>query len=144
MASRAPGRPNPRATAWPIWPTRPTPVTRTTLPRNSGGMRHDLVDRRSAALREADRAVPLYDVHRALDALPVVFQGVVGPGDRAVGVREQREIETELLHVARMSFHPRRVDAARLDARCLELGHLVAHGGGVAVSAERGGCRVQD
>src|SRR5207249_10125821 len=66
---------------------------------------------------------------RALDALPVVFQGVVGPGDAAVGVREQREIETELLHVARVGFHPGRVDAERLDARCLELGHLVAHGG---------------
>src|SRR5438128_12514987 len=69
-------------------------------------MRHDRVDRRSAALREGDRAVPLHDVHRALDALPVVFQGVVGPGDPAVGVREQREIETELLHVARVASTP--------------------------------------
>src|SRR5438445_3006501 len=77
-------------------------------------MRHDLVDRRSAALREGDRAVPPHDAHRALDALPVVFQGVVGPGDRAVGVREQREIETELLHVARVGFHPGWVDAERL------------------------------
>src|SRR3989441_12951017 len=83
-------------------------------------------------------SVPLHHVHRALDALAVVFQRVVGPGDLAVGIREQREIETELLHVARVSFHAGGVDAERLDARTLEFGYLVAHGGELAVSA-RGG-----
>src|SRR5207249_1480332 len=58
--------------------------------------------------------------------------------------REQREIETELLHVARVGFHPGRVDAERLDARCLELGHLVAHGGELAVSAGGVVSRVED
>src|SRR5207248_6439258 len=99
MTSCAPARPNPRATAWPIWPTRPTPVTSATLPRKSGGMRDDLVHGRGAALCEGDRAMALHDVHRALDAHAVVFQRVVSPGDRAVGVREQGEIEPELLHV---------------------------------------------
>src|SRR2546427_1984468 len=38
------------------------------------------------------------------DALPIfVFQGVVGPGDHAVGVGEQGKIEVELLDVARRS-----------------------------------------
>src|SRR2546428_9064132 len=144
MTSCAPVRANPRATAWPIWPTRPTPVMSATLPRRSGGTPDDLIYGRSTALCEGDRAVPLHDVHRALDALPVVFQGVVGPGDHAVGVGEQREIETELLHVARVGFHPSRVDAERLDARCLELGHLVAHGGELAVSAGGVVTRVED
>src|SRR2546425_13196797 len=94
MTSCAPARPNPRATAWPIWPTRPTPVMSATLPRKSGGMHDDVVHGRGAALCEGDGAVPLHHVHRALDALAVVFQRVVGPSDLAVGVREQREIET--------------------------------------------------
>src|SRR3989442_8977869 len=135
MTSCAPVRPNPRATAWPIWPTRPTPVMSATLPRRSGGTPDDLIYGRSTALREGDRAVPLHDVHRALDALPVVFQGVVGPGDHAVGVGEQGKIEVELLDVARVALHAGGVDAERLDARASEPGHLVAHGGELAVSA---------
>src|SRR5207247_367128 len=135
MTSCAPARPNPRATAWPIWPTRPTPVMSATLPRKSGGMRDDLIHGRSAPPREDDGAVPLHDVHRALDALTVVFQRVVGAGDRAVGVREQGKVETELLHVARVRVHTGGIDAERLDARLLELGHLIAHGGELAVSA---------
>src|SRR5438309_839661 len=135
MTSCAPARPNPRATAWPIWPTRPTPVTSATLPRKSGGMRDDLVHGRGAALCEGDGAIPLHHVHRALDALAVVFQRAVGAGDRAVGVREQRKIEAKLLDVARVTLHTGGVDAEGLDARFLELGHLVAHGGELTVSA---------
>src|SRR2546428_10657643 len=144
MTSWAPARPNPRATAWPIWPTRPTPVTTATLPRSSGGIRDDLFHRRSAALREGDCAVPLHDIHRALDALTVVFQSVVGPGDRAVGVREQRKIEVELLDVARVALDAGGGDAERLDAPSLGLGHLVAHGGEVTGSAGGGVARIED
>src|SRR5467141_2941213 len=114
MTSCAPARPNPRATAWPIWPTRPTPVMSATLPRRSGGMPDDLVHGRSTALRECNGAVPLHDVHRALDALAVVFQRVVGPGDRTVGVGEQGKIEAKLLDVAGVALHTGGVDAERL------------------------------
>src|SRR6266446_2607767 len=83
-----------------------------TLPRKSGGMRDDLVHGRGAAPREGDRAVPLHDVHRALDALVVVLQRVVGPGDHAGGVHTER-----------------------LYASLLERRYLIAHGGELAVSA---------
>src|SRR6267378_2421672 len=106
-----------------------------TLPRKSGGTRDDLLHARGAALREGDRAVPLHDVHRALDALVVVLQRVVGPGDRAVGVREQGEVEPQLRHVARVGFHTGGVHTERLDAGRLELRHLIAHGGELTVSA---------
>src|SRR5882762_8324044 len=106
-----------------------------TLPRKSGGTRDDLLHARGAALREGDRAVPLHDVHRALDAPVVVLQRVVGPSDRAVGVREQGEVEPQLRHVARMGFHTGRVHTERLYAGLLERRYLIAHGGELAVSA---------
>src|SRR2546430_14177099 len=113
-----------------------------TLPRRSGGMRHDLVHGGRTALRERDRAVPLDDVHRALDALAVLFERVVGAGDRAVGVREQRGIEVELLHVALVGFHTGGVHTEPLDAGLLELRHPVAPGRGDAALAWRARCWV--
>src|SRR2546430_5109027 len=105
-----------------------------TLPRRSGGMRHDLVHGGRTALRERDRAVPLDDVHRALDALAVLFERVVGAGDRAVGVREQREIEVELLHVARVGFHTGGVHTQTPDVGLLEITPLSPPGGAMAAS----------
>src|SRR5512145_1725695 len=98
-SSFAPARPRPRATACPICPTRPTPVTSATLPWKSAGTtptvsrRDDGVHGRRAALGETHRAVPPDHVDRALKALAVGFQGVVGARDRALRVRQQREVE---------------------------------------------------
>src|SRR5258708_24396668 len=99
-----------------------------TLPRKSGGMRDDLVHGRGAAPREGDRAVPLHDVHRALDALVIVLQRVVGPGDHAVGVREQGEVEAQLRHIARVGFHTGGVSTARLYSSPLERRYFIPHG----------------
>src|ERR1051325_2931012 len=105
MTSCAPARATPVATAYPIWPTRPTPVTRATLPRRSGGTGDDLVDRRCAAPRECDPPVPAHDVHGALNPLVIVFERVVGARDRALRIGEQREIEAQLPHVTRVTLH---------------------------------------
>src|SRR6266550_5762894 len=141
-SSFAPARPKPRATAWPICPTRPTPVTRTTLPRRSAGT-DDVVHRRGAALRKPDRAIAADHVHRALNALPIVLQRVVRPGDRALRIGQQREIEAKLLDVALVTIHPRGVHSERLQLRCFELGDLIAHGGELAVSAGRVVARIE-
>src|SRR2546421_421026 len=111
---------------------------RTTLPRKSAGTasalppahpRDDLVGRRRAPLREGDRSVAGHDVDRALDALAVVFERVIRPGDRPVGIGQQGKIEAQLGGVRVVSVHPGGVHAEGLDAGSLELGHLVAHGG---------------
>src|SRR6266487_1172953 len=141
-SSFAPARPRPRATAWPICPTRPTPVTRTTFPRRSAGT-DDVVHRRGAALRKPDRAIAADHVHRALNALPIVLQRVVRPGDRALRIGQQREIEAKLLDVALVTVHPRGVHSERLHLRCFELGDLIAHGGELAVSAGRVVARIE-
>src|SRR5260370_146360 len=85
-ATPAPGRATRRATACPTWHPRPTPVTKATLPRKSGGMCHDVVHRRSAALCERDRAVALHQVDGPLHAFAVLLEGVVGARDRSLGV----------------------------------------------------------
>src|SRR5256886_3120492 len=139
MTSCAPARANPVATACPIWPTRPTPVTSATLPRKSGGTGDDLVNRRRASLREGDAPVPAHDVHAALDPLAVVLERVIGARDRSVRIGQQRKIESQLPDVASVGLHARGVHAERLHPRALELGHLIAHGGELAVSA---GCVV--
>src|SRR5438445_10060077 len=142
--SFAPARPSPWATAWPIWPTRPTPVTSATLPRKSGtnavspSPRHrgdDLGRRRRAPLCELDRPVRADDIHRSLNALPVFLQGVIRLRDRTVGVGEQREVEVHLRHVAGVAPHRRGADAEALNARLPEPLDLIAHGGELAVSA---------
>src|SRR5437879_2065367 len=137
MTSCAPARANPVATARPIWPTRPTPVTSATLPRKSGGTGDDLVDRRRAALRERDLPVPAHDVHGALDPFVIVLERVVGARDRTVRIGEQRKVEFQLPDVAGVALHAGGVHPERLDPGGLELGHLVAHGGELAVSAGR-------
>src|SRR6266576_1048411 len=133
-SSFAPARPKPRATAWPICPTRPTPVTRTTLPWKSGGT-DDVIHGRSATLGKADGAVAPNHVDRALDALAVVLQRVIRARDRALGVREQRKVETELLDVALVALDARGIHTERLHLGALKLGDLIAHGGELAVSA---------
>src|ERR1051325_172970 len=144
MTSCAPARATPVATAYPIWPTRPTPVTRATLPRRSGGTGDDLVDRRCAAPRECDPPVPAHDVHGALNPLVIVFERVVGARDRALRIGEQREIEAQLPHVTRVTLHAGGGHPERLDRGCLELGTLVAHSGELAVSAGRVVPRIED
>src|SRR5207302_10139697 len=74
MTSCAPARPNPTATACPIWPTPPTPVPSATLPPTTGRTGDDLVDRPCAALRARDRPVLAHDVDGALDPLAVVLE----------------------------------------------------------------------
>src|ERR1051326_5109122 len=135
-SSLAPARPRPRATAWPIWPTRPTPVTSATFPRRSTGT-DDVVDGRRPSLCEADGAVFADHVDGPLNALAVFLERVVRPGDRAVRIGQQREVEFEFVHVALMALDARRVDAERLHLSCGELFDLVAHGGELAVSAGR-------
>src|SRR5216117_1460232 len=135
-SSFAPARPRPRATAWPIWPTRPTPVTSTTLPCRSAGT-NDVVHGRGAALREAHGPVAADHVHRPLNPLAVVLEGMVRPRDRALGIREQREVEVKLLDVAAMTLQARGVHAQRLHVGRFEPGDLIAHGGELAVSAGR-------
>src|SRR6266699_5745901 len=101
-SSFAPARPRPRATACPICPTRPTPVTRATLPRKSAGNhgRDDVVHGRSAALSVAHRSVASNHVYRALDPAIIVFERAIRAGDRTVWIGEQRKVELHLLHVA--------------------------------------------
>src|SRR5437660_5369162 len=144
MTSCAPARANPVATAYPIWPTRPTPVTSATLPRKSGGTGDDLVDRRRASLREGDLPVPAHDVHAALDPLAVVLERVIAARDRAVRIGQQRKIESQLPDVAGVGVHARGVHAERLHPRSFELRHLVAHGGELAVSAGCVVARIED
>src|SRR5256885_14052925 len=81
----APARPRPRATACPIWPTRPTPVTSATLPLRLGGT-DDVIHRWRAALPEPHRPVPADHIHRPLDALDVVFERMVGARDHALRI----------------------------------------------------------
>src|SRR6266566_4593506 len=133
-SSFAPARPRPRATAWPICPTRPTPVTRTTFPRRSAGT-DDVVHRRGAALRKPDRAIAADHIHRALNALPIVLERIVRPGDRALRIGEQGKVELHLLDVAAMALDTRGVYAERLHPCGLELLDLIAHGGELTVSA---------
>src|SRR5260370_11455567 len=142
--SLAPARPNPQATACPIWPTRPTPVTSAILPPNSSGMGDDVIHVRGAAFGEADGAVALDHVDGALDGLPVVLQGMVGARDRAVGIREERKVEAELLDVGGVAGEPRGDFPERPDARLLVFRHLVAHGGEMAVSPRGGRAPVED
>src|SRR5437879_6721261 len=137
----APARPSPRATAYPIWPARPTPVTSAILPRRSAvtrlaaDCRDDVVDGRRAALREPHAPGAIDDVHRSLDAFAVVLQRVVGRGDLAVGVAQQRKVEAEGFRVLQVTLDPGRVDAEGPDVRLLELLDLIAHGGELTVSA---------
>src|SRR6266550_997165 len=133
-SSFAPARPRPRATAWPICPTRPTPVTSTTLPWRSAGT-DDVVDRRGAALREVHGTVAPDHVDGALNPPAVVLQRVVGSGDRALRIGQQRKVELHLVDVPAMAFDARGVYAERLHVRGLELVDLIAHGGELAVSA---------
>src|SRR2546425_2654940 len=130
----APARPKPRATAWPIWPTRPTPVMRATLPWRSAGT-DDVVHGRGAALREPDRSVPADDVDGPLDSLAVVLQRVVRAGDRTLGIGEERKVEPHLLDIAAMALDAGGVHAQRLHLGGCELGDLIAHGGELAGSA---------
>src|SRR6266853_6947289 len=130
--------------ALPIWPTRPTPVTSATLPRKSGGTGDDLVDRRRASLREGDLPVPAHDVHAALDALAVVLERVIGARDHAVRIGQQRKIESQFPDIAGVGLHACGVHAERLHPRSLELRHLVAHGGELAVSAGCVVARIED
>src|SRR5689334_8040586 len=141
-SSLAPARPRPRATAWPICPTRPTPVTSATLPRRSAGT-DDVVDRRGAALRKPDCAVAADHVHRALNAFAVILQRFVRTGDRALRIGQQREIETKLLDIALVAVDARGVHPERLHLCCFELGDLIAHGGELAVSAGRVVARIE-
>src|ERR1043166_9178354 len=91
-SSLAPARPRPRATAWPIWPTRPTPVTRATFPRRSTGT-DDVVDGRRPSLCEADGAVFADHVDGPLNALAVFLERVVRPADPPAGFGQGREVE---------------------------------------------------
>src|SRR6266576_359085 len=141
--SLAPARPSPRATACPICPTRPTPVTRATFPQRSAGT-DDVIHRGSTALREVHRAVAPDDVHGPLDTLAVVLQGVVRRRNRAVGIGEQRKIELEFLDVALVTVHACRVHAQRLHLGCVEFVDLIAHGGELAVSAGGVVARIED
>src|SRR5258705_9125234 len=135
-SSFAPARPRPRATAWPICPTRPTPVTRTTFPRRSAGT-DDVVHRRGAPLRKPHPAIAAAHVHRALNPLPLVLQRAVLPRDRALGVWQQREIEAKLLDVALVTVDAGGVHPQRLHLRRFGLGDLIAHGGELAVLTGR-------
>src|SRR5262245_64604588 len=105
-----------------------------TLPPRSAGT-DDVVHWWSAALREPHRAVAPDHVYRTLDSFAVVLERAIGARDGAVGIREQREVEAELLDVTLVAFHPGRVHPQRLDFGGSELGYLVAHGGELAVSA---------
>src|SRR6266550_1762405 len=141
-SSFAPARPRPRATAWPICPTRPTPVTSATFPRRSGGT-DDVVDRRCAALREAHRAVAADHIDGTLNARAVLFERIVRAGDRALRIGEQGKGELHLLDVAAMALDARGVYAERLHLCRLELLDLIAHGGELAVSAGRIVARIE-
>src|SRR5688572_15536551 len=127
-SSFAPARPRPRATAWPICPTRPTPVTSATLPCRSAGT-DDVVHGWSAALREPHGAVGPDHVHGALNPLAVLLERVIGAGNRALGIGEQRKVEPHLLDVPPMTVHARGVDPQRLNPGIAELADLIAHGG---------------
>src|SRR5437762_3474227 len=138
--------------ACPICPTRPTPVMRATLPRKSpatasalpaGHRGDDLVGRRRAPLREGDGSVAGHHVDGALNAVGVVLERVIRPGDRPVGIGQQGKIEAQLGGIAEVSVHPGGVHAEGLDAGSLELGHLVAHGGELAVSPRSVVARVE-
>src|SRR5256885_14113945 len=139
----APARPRRRARAWPIWRTRPTPVTSATLPLRLGGT-DDVIHRWRAALREPHRPVPADHVHRPLDALAVVFERMVGARDRALRIGEQRKIELHLVHVTLMALDGGRIYPERLDLSGVELGNLIAHGGELAVSAGSVIARIED
>src|SRR5437867_5435006 len=150
ITSFAPAAANPKATAWPICPTRATPVTSATLPRKSGGTARpvhggdDVGDRRRAPLGEPHRAIARDHVYRALDPRAVVFQGVIGTRDRALRIGQQRKVELHLFDVARVALDPRRIDAEGLNASGGECCQLVAHGGELAVSAGSVVARIKD
>src|SRR5512135_355067 len=138
--SRAPAAPRPAATAWPIWPTRPTPVTRATRPASSPATaarlhRGDhLFRRRRATLGEPHRAVPPHDVDGTGDPRAVQLDRVIRAGDGPVGIGQQREVEFHLLHILPVTVEIGGIHAEGLDPGSLELGHLIAHGGELAVS----------
>src|SRR5438477_128819 len=80
---------------------------------------------------------------RPPNAVGVVLERVIRPGDRPVGIGQQGKIEAQLGGVAEVSVHPGGVHAEGLDAGSLELGHLVAHGGELAVSPRSVVARVE-
>src|SRR2546422_229565 len=150
ITSFAPAAANPKATAWPICPTRATPVTSATLPRKSGGTAwrveslDDHLDGRRPARGERLRAIARDHVHRALDPRIIVLQGVIGARDRALRIRQQRKVKLHLCDVARVALHPRRIDPEGLNASGGECCQLVAHGGELAVSAGSVVARIKD
>src|SRR6266496_15130 len=152
----APARPKPRATAWPIWPTRPTPVMSATMPCRSsvpadlhgkvglitgvGRVGHG----RGATLRESDGSVPADDVDGPLNSFAIVLQRVVCAGDRPLGIGEERKVEPHLLDIAAMAVDAGGVHAQRLHLGGSEFGDLIAHGGELAVSAGGIVARIED
>ena len=89
---------------------------------------------RHSALQVANDAFPVDDERRSLDALAVGFDRVIGVGNGAVGVGEEREGKVELLSIVLMRLYGGWVDGQDSRIGCIELGPVVPQGLELAVS----------
>src|SRR2546429_2494131 len=78
-----------------------------------------------------------------LDDRTVVIERVIRPSCCPGGIGKQGKIEPQLGGVVEVSVHPGGVHAEGLDPGSLELGHLVAHGGELAISPRSVVARVE-
>src|SRR5687767_6521564 len=128
--------PSPTAMARPT--RRPAPVTnavRGVGPSFSAEGADDVIGERRAAGGKGNCAIRANAVDSALDTASVGLQGVIGGGERAVGITEEREREAELPRVARMAVGAGRIHAERLHVIPAKRLDLIAHGGELTVSA---------
>ena len=89
---------------------------------------------RHSALQVANYTIHVDDEHRTLDALAVGFDRVIGVGNGAVGVGEERERKVELLSIVLMRLHGGGVDGQDDRVGCVELNPVVPQGLELAVS----------
>ncbi len=86
------------------------------------------------ALQVANDTLPVDDEHRTLDALAVGFDRVIGVGNGAVGVGEERERKVELLAIVLVRLHGGGVDGQDGRIGCVKLSPVVPQGLELAVS----------
>ena len=86
------------------------------------------------ALQVVNDAFPVDDEHCTLNALAVGFDRVIGVGNGAVGVGEERERKVELLSIVLVRLHGGGVDGQDGRIGCVELGPVVPQGLELAVS----------
>ena len=87
-----------------------------------------------AALEVSDNAVPVDDEDGALDAFAVGFDGVVGVGNGAVSIGEERKGKVELCLVVLVRLYGGGVDSQDCGVGCFEFGPVVPQGLELAVS----------